>query len=324
MSRHAGFTHILSTRLGIGVYDEAWFDYRLSLFENITLPSVAGQTATDFTWLIVVDQNMPPVARKRLDAAVGEVPQALVLEVELKKDFRPTVMKWSRAHADQLDVDRILSTRIDDDDAIHLGLFERLHQEARTYLETSEADYAVFAPTLGCMWLASERRGYTRYHDSHSIALSVMEPAQQARTVYAWPHREIKPQLAPRGAYCKHIDGDTRWWLYTVCSISDSDKGDGARRKKIMEHKYGYRLEDEYFADYGITPSHIEALASVSEPTPTAPTKFLSLRGMDIEDEIRVVRKELKTAGYLKRRTLTRRLAKLEQQRVATGSSIVS
>ncbi|GAB3993051.1 hypothetical protein GCM10029992_03700 [Glycomyces albus] len=268
MSGKSQFIHVLSTRLGIGVYDQAWFDYRLTLFENITVPSIRAQTESGFRWLIVVDEQMPHAARKRLAAVVDTVQQVEVLEVEFKKDFRRAVVRRSREMAADAGVDRILSSRIDDDDAIHTGLFARIHQEARECIESDDPEYAVFAPTLGCMWLPSERRGYTRYHDSHSIALTVMEPAERSRSVYAWPHREIKPRLAPRGAYCKHIDGSTGWWLYTVCSISDSDKGDGARRKKIMEHKYGYYVDDELLASYGITSEQAKTAQEAEEPTP--------------------------------------------------------
>lgn len=323
MNGETQFIHVLSTRLGIGVYDEDWFDYRLTLFENITVPSIAAQNEQRFTWLIAIDQRMPPLARKRFEAAVEDVAQVEVLEVEFKKDFRRMVAQWSRDKASEAGVDRILSTRIDDDDAIHTGLFARIHEEARECIESDDPEYAVFAPTLGCMWLPSERRGYTRYHDSHSIALTVMEPTEQSRSVYAWPHREIKPRLAPKGAYCKHIDGGTRWWLYTVCSISDSDKGDGARRRKIMEHKYGYFVDDELLATYGITPEQAKAVETAEEPVPNEPTKFLSLRGMKIEEEIKAVRVELKRAGLLKRRGLRKRLAALEAERVAGGTSIV-
>ncbi|MGH8879865.1 MAG: glycosyltransferase, partial [Stackebrandtia sp.] len=38
------------------MYDEAWFDYRLRLFESITVPSMLAQTDRDFWWLVVVDR----------------------------------------------------------------------------------------------------------------------------------------------------------------------------------------------------------------------------------------------------------------------------
>src|SRR5690606_38117903 len=226
-----------ATRLGIGVYDPAWFDYRLTLFETIAAPSVAAQTSPEFTWLLVVDRRMPAAARQRLDRAVAGLPQAVVLPVEFKTDFRPTVVRWCRERADQAGASNVLTTRLDDDDALRVDALERLQSETEEFARTSPHRYAVLSFNLGCMWLPTFRHGYTRYHDSLALGLSLVEPAEECRSIYSKPHREIKQQYAPRGTHIRGFDGQTRWWLYAAHALADSDRGDRARIERIRTHK---------------------------------------------------------------------------------------
>ncbi|GAA4908228.1 putative rhamnosyltransferase [Stackebrandtia albiflava] len=318
------FLHVLSTRVGIGVYDEGWFDYRLRLFESVTVPSMAAQTSQDFTWLLVVDAKMPPRARSRFDAVVAPLANVRVREVEFKTDFRGAVVEWCQAEAARRGLSRVLTSRLDDDDALRVDAFERLQSEAADAIAAGHSDLAVFSLNLGCMWSPSHRRGYTRYHDSHSLGLSLLEPAEAVECVYSRPHREIKQRYAPRGAYIRGVDGGTRWWLYAAHAIADSDKGDGARRDKILKHRYGYHLDDDLLAGFGLDPAAVAALAEAGEPTPTAPTKFLSLRAMETERRIKALRTELAGASFLRRRLLTQRLARLESEREKAGSGIVT
>jgi hypothetical protein len=322
----SSFIHVLATRIGIGVYDEAWFDYRLRLFQSVTVPSIASQTSRDFSWLLVVDKNMPPVARSRFDAAIAKLDNAVVIPVEFKTDFRKAVVRWSRQKAESAGAAYVLSSRLDDDDALRTDAFERLQAETADFLRSSRHRYAVFSFNLGCMWLPSRRRGYTRYHDSHSLGLSVVEPAEVCRSVYAWPHREIKQQLAPRGTYIRGLAGDTLWWLYAAHNLSDSETGSGIRLEKIMNHRYGYPVDESILGYFGLDPAAVAALAVTDEPESNEPTKFLSLRGIETEQEIKELRARIRRTSrmqVLKLYQARRRLGQLEQQRLIVGSGIV-
>ncbi|HIW61329.1 MAG TPA: putative rhamnosyl transferase [Candidatus Stackebrandtia excrementipullorum] len=319
----SGFVHVLSTRVGIGVYDEAWFDYRLKLFSAVTVPSIAAQTCQDFTWLLVVDKQMPPKARGVFDEVIKPLKNVVVLEVEFKADFRKTVARWSKEYAAVKRADFVLSSRLDDDDALHITAFERIHAETDGFFTREDLRFAVFSLNVGCMWLPSKGHGYTRYHDSLGIGLSLMEPAESVETVYAHPHRDIKQRLTPRGSYMCGVDGAELWWLYAAHTISDSDKGDGKRHQRIINHKYGYSLDRKTMQRFGLIPEQIAGLREVGEPIPRQATKFLSLRTLETEKQIRSIRSELTDASWLRRRLLTQRLSRLERERVQAGSNIV-
>lgn len=323
-TRSTRFSHVLATRLGIGIYDQSWFDYRLALFETITVASMTNQTSQDFTWLIVVDTNMPTRARTTVETATAHLTNTHILDVEFKTDFRKTIATWCTDHATRTNTPHILTSRLDDDDALHTHAFERIQSEATDFLTTSHHQHAVFSLNIGTMWLPAQRRGYTRYHDSHSLGLSLMEPADNITTVYSRPHREIKQRLTPQGTHIRGIDGDKRWWLYAAHTMADSDTGDGARHKKIMEHKYGYHVDDEQLATFGLDPQAITALEHIPEPVAAAPIKRLTLRAMDVERQIKAERDRATSLSPWKRRKAERRIRELERQRQSAGSGIVS
>jgi hypothetical protein len=317
------FVHVLATRIGIGVYDEAWFDYRLALFESITIPSMRAQTCQDFTWQLVVDRQMPAGPRARLDRAIGGIPNVVVEPVEFKTNLKASVAACARRLAAERGVPLVMTSRLDDDDAMRVDAFERLHQEALAFTRVSSLDYAVFSFNLGCTWLPSRRLGYTRYHDSHSLALSFVEPAAHCRSIYSRPHRKIKLRVAPRGAYFACIDGDRPWWLYAVHNLADSDTGDERRADRILNHRYGYRLDNAMLAAFGLYAGTIDRLAELSDPRARKPTLRMWLGAMDLEREIRELRSRLAEAQPGELAELTTRIEELEQRRRALGSGIV-
>lgn len=323
-SKASSFVHVLSTRIGIGVYDEAWFDYRLTLFSAITVPSMMAQSSQDFVWQLVVDKRMPPRARARFDEIMKPVENARIIEVEFKTDFRKVIVKSAKAYAAEKSAEYVLSSRLDDDDALHVKAFERLQTETERFFAESEHEYAALSLNVGCMWLPSHARGYTRYHDSHSLGLSLLEPADASRSVYGYPHRELKQRVTPRGAYVRGIDGNQLWWLYAAHTIADSDKGDGKRHGHILNHQHGYPVDEKLIEQFGLVPEQVAQLREVTEPTPRRATKFLSLRARDTEKEIKELRTKLrKGPGRLQRVHLRRKLARLERVRVRAGSRIV-
>jgi len=64
------FHHLLITRFGIGVRTPSWYEYKLSLFEAITLPSICSQRREGLFWLIVIDSRIPSESLLALQAIV--------------------------------------------------------------------------------------------------------------------------------------------------------------------------------------------------------------------------------------------------------------
>ncbi|CAM3448712.1 glycosyltransferase [Stackebrandtia soli] len=314
----------MATRLGIGVYDEAWFEHRLTLFEAITVPSMRAQTNQDFTWLLAIDEQMPSAPFERLHRIVADVPNAEFLRVEFKSGLKDAVATWAKERAVEAGAEHALTSRLDDDDALHVDCVARLREEAERFFITASTQYAAFAFTQGSMWIPMERRGYTRFHPSHSLGLSVLEPVTDCRGIYAWPHQDLLTRLAPRGAYLRAIDGDELWWLYTTHVLADSDTGDLKRLAKVRDHRYGYDVDDAMLARYGLDPAVIDGLADLPQPTVGKPVKRLAVRAIDTEREITQLRQRLASAASSEAAPLRAKLAELEAARREAGSGLVA
>jgi hypothetical protein len=308
----AEFLHVIATRHGIGVFDEQWFAYRQLMLEHLTLASLDAQTHRDFLWVIAIDRDMPPVARARLEALAADRPYIHLAETELKRDFVPDLVVRVREEAQARGKGWVLTTRLDDDDAIHRDLVGRLHQEARAYLAEGRANAAILSPTLGCNWVPREAAGHRAYHHSPSIGLSMLEPASRAATVYRRNHSTLAQLLAPQGASVRHIDGETLWWLYAHTGLSDQQRDGSERMTKVADHPHAISLDAAMLARFGITAEGARLLRRTPEPEPHETLHLLNRRGRDVEQEIHELREALRDKNDDRSRE---RIAKLHAER---------
>jgi hypothetical protein len=103
----------------------AWLAHRFELFERFCLPSVRGQRPTDFAWLVAFDAATPAPLRGRIDGY-----RAL-----------PVLRPIFAAHFDELpdrvraevpeDVEFLISSRLDNDDALARDALWRVRREFR-------------------------------------------------------------------------------------------------------------------------------------------------------------------------------------------------
>jgi hypothetical protein len=291
------FLHVIATRHGIGVFDEQWFAYRQLLLEHLTLASLDAQTRRDFVWYIAIDREMPPEARRRLDALAASRPWIHLAPTELKRDFVPDLVAWTREEARSRGKGWALTTRLDDDDAVHRDLVGGLHERAAAYLAEGRAAPAVLAPTLGCNWVPSEAAGHRAYHHSPSIGLSLLEPAARALSVYRRNHSTLAQKLVPQGVSVRHLDGETMWWLYAHTGLSDQQREGSERMSKVADHPNAIAFDAESLAPFGITPEGLRLLRRTPEPEPHETLHLLNRRGLDVEQEIHDLREAVSRGG---------------------------
>ncbi|SDL34153.1 Putative rhamnosyl transferase [Glycomyces sambucus] len=288
--RSTDFLHVIATRHGIGVFDEQWFAYRQLMMEHLTLASLDAQVERDFTWVVAVDRDMPPQARKRLDALAEGRPYLRLAETELKRDFVPDLTAWVRREAKARKRNWVLTTRLDDDDAIHRGLAARLHEEAAAYLAAGHRSSVILSPVLGCNWVPSKATGHRAYHHSPSIGLSLLEPAPNAGTVYRSNHRTIAQSLVPWDYNVRHLDGETPWWLYAHTGLSHMQSEGSDRMDKVTGHRRAFTLDAKRLAPFGVTAAGARLIRETPEPATTGSLFELNRRGLDLEVEIHGLR----------------------------------
>ncbi|HMJ73572.1 MAG TPA: glycosyltransferase [Solirubrobacterales bacterium] len=127
--------HLLETRFSVKLgwdLPAGWLPERIELLRRFTLPSVAAQTTSAFTWLVLCDDATDPSILEQLRAEEQRLP---ALRLALTGDGR-TAIDVVRAAVDP-DVDVLITTRLDSDDAIADRYLEAVQDYAASFHRSS-------------------------------------------------------------------------------------------------------------------------------------------------------------------------------------------
>lgn len=111
------------------LYDPARMDERFRYFEAFTLPSIRAQSDPDFTFLVVVGDDLPDRYGERLWHLLEDIPQAVIQEYP-PGPHREVMKQAINSRRDHESI--TLQFRLDDDDAVGRDFVARLRTEADT------------------------------------------------------------------------------------------------------------------------------------------------------------------------------------------------
>ena len=132
--------HFILTRFNILLWKKAkdgrkvrtkiWLEHRFSLFENYCLPSLISQTCHDFEWIVLFDSMTPNCFKERIAGYQKDCPQLIPVYVkpedgwQFAEIFREEIVKRLKAK-------RVLSTYLDNDDALNVRFVEDIQQRVK-------------------------------------------------------------------------------------------------------------------------------------------------------------------------------------------------
>lgn len=183
--------HVLLTRFNIR-YGAAlnsralsleWLGARMELFRKFTVPSVASQSCLPDAWLVFFDEGTPDVTRDEFRQLAAQLP---LLHAEYCGKFT-TKLAVDRVRSILAPTaDWLLTTRLDNDDALHRRFIETVQSIARPGVRE------FINPTCGLI-LANGR--LYRDRDSSNPFITLSEHPADCRTVWMDQH----PLLARHG-----------------------------------------------------------------------------------------------------------------------------
>ncbi|MCW0447192.1 putative rhamnosyl transferase [Xanthomonas sacchari] len=97
--------------------------FRCAVFELTALPSLLRQTTQDFDWFIIVDRDLPQEWRDRLIRLAAGRARTHLRDYDPSEDLSAT--QWLVPFAPP-QTDRLLTTLLDDDDALPLDFLEKM------------------------------------------------------------------------------------------------------------------------------------------------------------------------------------------------------
>lgn len=215
------FEHFLLTRFNVPLkfdlppgqqpkhmgIDAGWLARRFELFERVCLGSVQRQTEGAFQWLVFMDWATPVAFKEKMAA------------LTVRHEFlRPVYCSQFDEAAALAEIHRReapgmirITTRLDNDDAIHPRMIGRVQELARRHADSMDLKKGFFISfPLGCC----ERNGdfYVQRYRCNPFTSFVSAPECE-RTVLGGDHRYIA-EVAPvifehaRPMWCQVIHGE--------------------------------------------------------------------------------------------------------------------
>lgn len=189
---------------GCKVRTKEWLEHRCSLFERYCLPSMKTQTCQDFEWIVLFDSTTPERFKERFAGSERECNQLIPVYVEPEKGwgfadlFRNEVVK-------RLNAKRVLTTYLDNDDALNVTFVEDLQKRAAA-LEDETFIYYNDGFQFYTDYSYLMRIFYPRNH-----FVSVVERGDTAtmKTIYGYGSHYYIDKI--EGAKIERVTGEPMW-----------------------------------------------------------------------------------------------------------------
>jgi len=171
---------------GCQILNEEWLDHRFYLFEKYCFPSVINQKNRNFFWFIFFEKDTPEKFKKRFDSLTKDHPNFIPHYIDGMKSLNNSFKRAVDNYLTKEDK-TVITTRIDNDDAIHKDFIETIQELAinntnavidlrNGYQVNVEKNY------LEC------RNYYTHFNPY----ISLIESTKNFNTVYSKMHYEWK------------------------------------------------------------------------------------------------------------------------------------
>ena len=279
--------HIVFTNFGIGIKDELWLSYRLEIFSNTVLPSLANQSNQEFEWVIFIDAGLPILHRSRLKMLLAETClNARTLQVSDYSMVNREIVGIIKCVAEAV----LVTSRIDDDDCIHEDVIELIQREATS--KENDSEVLLISLKNGLEFLPSDQCYRPVEYETLALALSMVDKADgpKARCITQYAHHLVISTLEQQRIPAQHIhlSKDKPLYLYTKHPLSDSYFF-GARARILGDPECVQGFDAELFASFGLQQSRLEYLSQLLRESPLGmPHKYL--------EKLNTVRQQIRKA----------------------------
>jgi FkbM family methyltransferase len=226
--------HFLLTRFNVplgnvpvnlGLNDD-WLEHRFALFENFCLPSVLAQDYKGFCWLVTIDERTPERWRSRLRADLAPLKSTRILPVKPGPQtiWKEEIERLTRGTS----VQRVVTTRLDNDDAISRDYLAKISQCAARLPQQDR--YYVINYRNGCQ---VSNAGFFAVSEPLNPFLSVVSPLHPLLTAAHAEH-------AAMNRFGKVVDHGkfSRRPLYWLQSIHGNNVANRLQRKRArIDHQ---------------------------------------------------------------------------------------
>ena len=206
--------HFLLTRFNILLWRQdkegkkvrttKWLEHRFSLFERYCLPSIKDQTCQDFEWIVLFDSMTPDCFKGRIACYQKDCPQLIPVFVEPENGWRFAEI-FQKEITKRLKAKRVISTYLDNDDALNVIFVEDLQHRAAT-----ANNETFFYYDEGCQFY-TEGKFIIQIHYPRNHFVSVVEEGNPAtiKGIFGYGRHYYIDEI--KGAKIEHVETEPMW-----------------------------------------------------------------------------------------------------------------
>lgn len=229
MNNNNDLQHFILTRFNLLLWNKdkeghkvrtkKWLEHRFLLFEKYCLPSIVNQTCKNFKWIVLFDSSTPERFKSRIAQYQKECRQFVPIYVEPEKGryfaeiFRNEVVKRLNVNVNLDDNDnvnvnekgRVLTTYLDNDDALNVRFVEDVQQRA-----SSLSDRTFIYYTDGLQFFTNHNYlMQIHYRRNHFVSVVESGEPSEMKTIYGYGSHYYIDQI--KGAKIEYVDNLPMW-----------------------------------------------------------------------------------------------------------------
>lgn len=250
----ARLAHVVVVRFAIGIFDERWLHHRFGLLECITAPSLRAQCWEVAELLVQVDERLDDAWTGRLRALFDGLP-FWIQRLQLHGDRRRGLSDYVDSCL-QNEVSQVLTTRVDDDDALSRNAMREIRTEACRILREGW-DRGLISIGTVTRYLALDSVGLSAMPtEPDGVGLSTLFPRSVRENIYSWSHKKIRLAFEDQGAPHRSLAESQAQGLYTLHRMSDSPYRE--RRSRILKDPGSRYMKSADLEVYGVDVERLE------------------------------------------------------------------
>lgn len=251
------------TRLGIGVFDPQWWNFRILLFAATTLPSVARFCRQGAHWAIFIDDQMDDAVLTRVKGFIDEEGiggNVHLVPIQFNFDLPARLHQLiDERHTGNENVSLI---RVDDDDAIAENVLTRFADSLPS------GDYPTLVSLIrGWEVALAERKMRPIFLEYGSLNTMFHGPKSMVETYTGTAHHQQKTWAVTAGLHMVLDAGHERSFMYIRHKQSDSSFA--TRRAAILRDRGCRDVTRSTLHRFGINEDRMHAWREYARTAPS-------------------------------------------------------
>ena len=213
--QHLVLTRYAQKGLFYDDFSAKWLDDRLRIFSEFCVPTMAQQTAGDFSWLVFCDETIDPNQLAAIEASAAAVPQ---FKLVLTSHDKGIALPQAIGRLIDEDTEILVTTRLDNDDGLHRQAIEVQQSYLPPFVNSPEPRSVLNFPQ-GYRYETETGRAYAAVwlHGSFMTLFEKLRPGtRDFRNIYKVRHNWLHHTMP------LHFDESIPGWLQVIHGLGES------------------------------------------------------------------------------------------------------